>query len=138
LHLQRLVHSWKHMWWQFKKDISIESNQQELNFLKRYLVIIQISQLVGGMTWQHHSMEVRDNILNIAYKARRLWELQSKTLRTRNRQSHQRTTGCQVVIWGRIRQFNGNRKYKNIWTLKDNVKNFMFVFHNLDNTTYGS
>jgi hypothetical protein len=32
-----------------KKDISIESNWQELDFLKRYLVIIQISQFVGSM-----------------------------------------------------------------------------------------
>ncbi len=48
LHLQRPMHNRKHMW-QFKKDISIENSQQKLNFLKRYIVIIQISQLVGSI-----------------------------------------------------------------------------------------
>jgi len=42
LHLGKLVSSQKHGW-QFEKEISIESNQQELNFLKRYFIIIQIS-----------------------------------------------------------------------------------------------
>jgi hypothetical protein len=64
-HLRRLVNSWKHRW-QFKKDISIESNRQKLNFLTRYLVIIQIWQLVGGMSREHHNTEVRNNKLNIA------------------------------------------------------------------------
>jgi hypothetical protein len=48
LHLQRPMRSWKHEW-QFENDISIESSRQEMNFLKRYLVIIQILQLVEGM-----------------------------------------------------------------------------------------
>jgi hypothetical protein len=59
------VKSQKHRW-KFKKDISIESNQQKLNFLKRYLVIIQILELVGGMSREHHNIEVRNNKLNIA------------------------------------------------------------------------
>jgi hypothetical protein len=40
LHLQMPYYSRKHRWWRLEKDISIESNQQELNFLKRYLIII--------------------------------------------------------------------------------------------------
>jgi hypothetical protein len=40
-HLRRPMNSQKHGW-QFEKNISIKKNQQELNFLKRYLVITQI------------------------------------------------------------------------------------------------
>jgi hypothetical protein len=47
-----------------KKDISIESNWQELDFLKRYLVIIQISQFVGGMYGECHNTKARNNKLN--------------------------------------------------------------------------
>jgi hypothetical protein len=72
LHLQRLVNSWKNGW-QYEKDISIENNQQELNFLKRYRVIIQILQLIGGTSKECHNMEVRNNKLNTTGQARRLW-----------------------------------------------------------------
>jgi hypothetical protein len=44
-----------------KKDISIESNWQELDFLKRYLVIIQISQFVGGMYGEWHNTKAINN-----------------------------------------------------------------------------
>jgi hypothetical protein len=39
LHLGRIVSGRKH-WWQFKQDVAIESNQQELDFLQKDLVII--------------------------------------------------------------------------------------------------
>jgi hypothetical protein len=55
-----------------KKDISIESNRQELDFLKRDLVIIQISQFIGGMYGECHNMKVRNNKLNIARQVGRL------------------------------------------------------------------
>jgi hypothetical protein len=49
-----------------KKDISIESNWQELDFLKTYLVIIQISQFVGGMYRECHNTKAKNNKLNSA------------------------------------------------------------------------
>jgi hypothetical protein len=55
-----------------KNHISIKSNRQELDFLKRYLVLIQISQLVGSMFGECHNKKTRNKKLNIARQVGRL------------------------------------------------------------------
>jgi hypothetical protein len=57
---------------QFKQNISIKNNQQKLEFLNKYLVIIQILQFVGGMYWQHHYTKAKNSRQNIPNEGGRL------------------------------------------------------------------
>jgi hypothetical protein len=49
LHLGRVVNI-RMDGWQFKQDIPIESNRQQLDFSQRDIFIIQSPQFIGGLS----------------------------------------------------------------------------------------